>query len=129
MTESVWRHEQSYAYQDAVSLVPALLSVKQPRKSKPHRAVHHWAAGEMGVALGECMLVAARGWAVAGAQWAGLRAAFIAREGQQMSPLTETPEVDATDLLGFAEKLFSASAPRQERSLRNGWHFIAPRMG
>ena len=46
---------------------------------------------------------------VAGAKWAGLRAAFIAREGQQMFPLAETPEVDAADLLSFAEKLSRAS--------------------
>jgi len=85
-----------------------MLSVEQPRRFKPHRAVYEWAAGEMGVAPGECMLVAAHGWDVAGAKWAGLRAAFIAREGQQMFPLAETPEVDTADLLGFAEKLFPA---------------------
>jgi len=87
-----------------------LLSVEQPRQFKPHRAVYEWAAGEMGVAPGECMLVAAHGWDVAGARWAGLRTAFIAREGQQMFPLAETPEVDTADLLGFAEKLFPAPA-------------------
>ena len=89
-----------------------LFSVEQPRRFKPHRAVYHWAAGEMGVAPGECMLVAAHGWDVAGAKWAGLRAAFIAREGQQMFPLAETPEVDAADLLGFAERLFPAPEER-----------------
>jgi len=46
----------------------------------------------------------------AGAKQADLRAAFIAREGQQMFPLAETPEVDTADLLGFAEKLFPAPA-------------------
>jgi 2-haloacid dehalogenase len=85
-----------------------MLSVEQPRRFKPHRAVYHWAAGEMGVAPGECMLVAAHGWDVAGAKWAGLRAAFIAREGQQMFPLAETPELDTPDLLAFSEKLFPA---------------------
>ncbi|MEP7056595.1 MAG: haloacid dehalogenase type II [Caldimonas sp.] len=85
-----------------------MLSVEQPRKFKPDRAVYGWAAGEMGVGPGECMLVAAHGWDVAGAKWAGLRAAFIAREGQQMFPLAEAPDVDAADLLGFAEKLFPA---------------------
>ena len=89
-----------------------MLSVEQPRQFKPHRAVYHWAAGEMGVAPGECMLVAAHGWDVAGAKWAGLRAAFIAREGQQMFPLAATPEVDAADLLGFAEKLFGSCEGR-----------------
>ncbi len=85
-----------------------MLSVERPRHFKPHRAVYDWAAGEMGVAPGECMLVAAHGWDVAGAKWAGLRAAFIARAGQQMFPLADTPEIDAVDLLGFSEKLFPA---------------------
>ena len=87
-----------------------MLSVEQPRQFKPHRAVYGWAAAEMGVAPSECMLVAAHGWDVAGAKWAGLRTAFIAREGQQMFPLAETPEIDTADLLGFAEKLFPTPA-------------------
>jgi 2-haloacid dehalogenase len=87
-----------------------MLSVEQSRKFKPHRAVYGWAAEEMGVTPGECMLVAAHGWDVAGAKWAGLRAAFIAREGQQMFPLAEAPDVDAADLLGFTEKLFPSPA-------------------
>ena len=93
-----------------------MLSVEQPRQFKPHRAVYHWAAGEMGVAPGECMLVAAHGWDVAGAKWAGLRTAFIAREGQQIFPLAETPEVDAADLLGFAEKLFGSCEGRDRNN-------------
>lgn len=87
-----------------------MLSVESVLKFKPHRDVYGWAAGEMGVAPGECMLVAAHGWDVAGAKWAGLRTAFIAREGQQVFPLGETPDVDVADLLGFAEKAFPDSA-------------------
>jgi len=87
-----------------------MLSVEQPRQFKPHRAVYEWAASKMGVTSGECMLVAAHGWDVAGAQWAGLRTAFIARQGQQMFPLAEAPEIDTADLLGFADKLFPAPA-------------------
>ncbi len=94
------------------TLFERLLSVEQPGKFKPHRAVYHWAADEMGVTPGECMLVAAHGWDVAGAKWAGLRTAFIGREGQQKFPLAETPDIDAADLLGFAEKPISAPAPR-----------------
>ena len=89
-----------------------ILSVEHTRHFKPHRAVYDWATGQMGVAPGQCMLVAAHGWDIAGAQWAGLRAAFIAREGQQMFPLAEKPDVDAADLLSFAEKLISTSASK-----------------
>lgn len=87
-----------------------MLSVEQAGKFKPHRAVYGWAAAEMGVAPGECMLAAAHGWDVAGAKWAGLRTAFIAREGQQMFPLADPPDIDTADLLGLAEHLRSDDA-------------------
>lgn len=82
-----------------------LLSVEGVGRFKPDRRVYEWGAGEMGVAPANCMLVAAHGWDVAGAQWAGLRSAFIARAGQQKFPLAEPPEIDVADLLSLAEKL------------------------
>ena len=81
------------------------LSVESVGRFKPDRSVYEWAAREMGVAPADCMLVAAHGWDVAGAQWAGLRSAFIAREGQQKFPLAEPPEIDVADLSTLAEKL------------------------
>lgn len=42
--------------------------------------------------VSECLFVAAHGWDVAGAAWAGMRTAFIARPGQQLFPLG--PEID-----------------------------------
>ena len=53
------------------------LSVEAVRKYKPHREVYEFAAKEMGVQAQECCLVAAHGWDVAGAAWAGMRTAFI----------------------------------------------------
>ncbi len=82
-----------------------VLSVETVRKFKPHRAVYEWAAGEMGAAPGDCMLVAAHGWDVAGARWAGLRSAFIARQGQQLFPLGDEPDIVADDLQAFASRL------------------------
>ncbi len=72
---------------------------------KPDRSVYEWGAREMGVAPADCMLVAAHGWDVAGAQWAGMRSAFIARAGQQKFPLAEPPEIDVADLAALAQKL------------------------
>ena len=79
------------------------LTVETVGRFKPDRAVYEWAAQEMGVAPAECMLVAAHGWDVAGAQWAGMRSAFIAREGQQKFPLAEPPEIDVPDLVALAD--------------------------
>ncbi|MBA3774429.1 MAG: haloacid dehalogenase type II [Ramlibacter sp.] len=81
------------------------LTVESVGRFKPDRSVYEWAAREMGVAPADCMLVAAHGWDVAGAQWAGMRSAFIAREGQQKFPLAEPPEIDVADLSKLAEKL------------------------
>jgi len=81
------------------------LSVESVGRFKPDRSVYEWAAREMDVAPADCMLVAAHGWDVAGAQWAGMRSAFIAREGQQKFPLAEPPEIDVADLSTLAEKL------------------------
>lgn len=81
------------------------LSVESVRKFKPHAQVYAWAAREMDAQPSECMLVAAHGWDVAGAHWAGLKTAFIAREGQQKFPLAPEPDADAADLLGLADAL------------------------
>lgn len=81
------------------------LSVESVGKFKPHAEVYAWAAREMGVRPDECMLVAAHGWDVAGAKWAGMRAAFIAREGQQKFPLAPEPDVDVADMAAFADEL------------------------
>jgi 2-haloacid dehalogenase len=81
------------------------LSVESVGKFKPHADVYAWAAQQMKVKPAECMLVAAHGWDVAGAKWAGMATAFIAREGQQKFPLAPEPDADASDLLGLAEAL------------------------
>ena len=81
------------------------LSVETPRLFKPHHSVYAWATKEMNAAEADCMLVAAHGWDVAGAKWAGLQAAFIARSGQQIFPLAEPPEIDVADFSALADAL------------------------
>lgn len=82
-----------------------LLTVESVGRFKPDRAVYEWAAREMNCAPGDCMLVAAHGWDVAGAQWAGLRSAFIARPGQQTFPLAAPPELHLPGLTALADRL------------------------
>ena len=81
------------------------LSVESVGKFKPHADVYAWAAREMNAQPSECMLVAAHGWDVAGAKWAGMATAFIARAGQQKFPLAPEPDVDVSDLLALADAL------------------------
>lgn len=81
------------------------LSVQSVGRFKPHTEVYAWAAREMQVPASDCMLVAAHGWDVAGAKWAGMQAAFIARPGQHTFPLAPGPDVDTADFLGLADAL------------------------
>jgi 2-haloacid dehalogenase len=66
------------------------LSVEDIGKFKPFTDTYTWAARKMGIKPEECMLIAAHGWDVAGALWAGWRAAFISRPGQQIFPFGPT---------------------------------------
>lgn len=81
------------------------LSVESVGKFKPHADVYAWAAREMKAQPSECMLVAAHGWDVAGAGWAGMQTAFIARPGQHQFPLASEVEIDTADFLGLADAL------------------------
>lgn len=81
------------------------LSVQTPRRYKPYQAVYTWAATAMAVTVPECMLVAAHGWDVAGAKWAGMKTAFIARPGQQIFPLAVPPDLNVADFAALADAL------------------------
>ena len=81
------------------------LSVEETQLFKPHSHVYRWAACKLGFASQDCMLVAAHGWDVAGAIWAGCRAAFISRPGAQLFPLAPEPEIVEPDLRAAAKRL------------------------
>ncbi len=81
------------------------LSVEDVGKFKPFRETYDWAANKMGVAPNEAMLIAAHGWDVAGALWAGWRAAFVSRPGQQTFPLAPETEIYQPDLQQVADIL------------------------
>ena len=75
-----------------------MLSVEPTGKFKPFTDTYAWGAKQMDVQPKECMLIAAHGWDVAGALWAGWRAAFIGRPGQQEYPLAPKTEIVVSDL-------------------------------
>ena len=81
------------------------LSVEEVGKFKPFRETYEWGARKMGIKPNEAMLIAAHGWDVAGALWAGWRAAFISRPGQQIFPLAPKTEIIESDLQKTADIL------------------------
>lgn len=102
-SEAGLKAQMSYAGLD--TYFERQLSVDSVQRFKPHRDVYLWAAREMGTAPADCMLVAAHGWDVAGAHWAGLQSAFIAREDQQKFPLAPQPDIDVADFAALANAL------------------------
>jgi 2-haloacid dehalogenase len=83
------------------------LSIEDIQMFKPHPHAYRWAARKVGLPPDGCLLVAAHGWDIAGALWAGWRAAFLSRPGAQLYPLAPAPEIVAPDLRPAAERLIS----------------------
>lgn len=81
------------------------LSVESVQMFKPHSHVYKWASRKMNVPPEDCMLIAAHGWDIAGALWAGWRGAFVARPGAQLYPLAKQPEINQPDMQQVAAKL------------------------
>ncbi len=84
-----------------------LLSVEDTGIYKPHSRVYSWAARKIGVRPEESLMVAAHGWDIAGAKWAGWQAAFIDRPGQTLYPLSESPEITVPSLTELADILIA----------------------
>jgi len=74
---------------------------------KPDRHVYRWAGRQLGVALGDCLFVAAHGWDVAGAMAAEMEAAFLDRPGQSLYPLAPEPAFIEPNLEQLASKLIT----------------------
>lgn len=75
-----------------------ILSVDERRIYKPDLRVYQWAMSEMGHSASACMMVAAHGWDVCGAKRAGMKTAFISREGQALYPLAPAPDLIVSDI-------------------------------
>lgn len=80
----------------------AVLSVEEVRLFKPAPETYRFAAAQLGVPIGNLRLVAAHDWDVTGAIRAGARAAFVARRGATLGPLSETPDIVEPDLVAIA---------------------------
>jgi 2-haloacid dehalogenase len=82
-----------------------LLSVEAVRQFKPGPETYRMAARELGVAASDLRLVAAHDWDVAGAMCAGWAAAFVARSGMVLGPLSERPDIVGRDLREVVDQI------------------------
>ena len=97
--------EQQLKTANMEGLFDFMLSVEDVGIYKPHLKVYQWAAANQKMQPEKCMMIAAHGWDVGGAAWAGMRAAFVARPGQSLYPLAPVPEIIAADLEDIADRL------------------------
>lgn len=81
------------------------ISVEDFGRFKPDVNVYQWASRKMKTPSDQCLLVAAHGWDIAGALWAGWQGAFLSRPGQALFPLAPKPHFNKTNLLDFAKEL------------------------
>lgn len=95
------------AYAGLEHIFEERLSIEDIQMFKPHGHAYKWAARRMNTPLPDCMLIAAHGWDIAGAGWAGWRTAFIARPGAQAYPLAEPAELTAPHLGQIADQLIA----------------------
>ncbi len=82
------------------------LSADTVQQLKPGPRPYIHAAETLGVPPSEICLFAAHSWDIAGALSAGLRAAFVGRPDQALSPLGPQPDAVGTDLLDAARQIW-----------------------
>lgn len=76
----------------------AIVSADQVRSFKPDPAVYAAAADRLDRPIGECMLVSANGWDVAGAAEAGMQTAWVNRANDPVERVGGTADVTVEDL-------------------------------
>jgi 2-haloacid dehalogenase len=82
-----------------------LLSVEDAGVWKPAAAAYEYALSECGVAAQEAMLVAVHPWDIHGAAHAGLRTAWLNRNGAAYPAHFAQPELSPVSLVGLAAAL------------------------
>jgi 2-haloacid dehalogenase len=86
-------------------LLDAVLSVDAVQRWKPAREPYLYAARSCGVAPDAMMLAAVHPWDVHGAQRAGLRGAWVNRDGRAYPPALGAPDLQARDFVELAALL------------------------
>lgn len=97
--------DHQFANARLTPLFDHVLSVDHARKYKPHPTAYTVAANALDCDLFSLRLIAAHDWDITGAIRAGCAGAFVARNGEVMNPVGETPDIVGTDLADVAEQI------------------------
>ena len=97
--------EAQLAFAGIRDLFEASLSADSAQLLKPAPEPYRHAAEQLGVPVGEVLLVAAHAWDVAGAMAAGAQGAFVARPGMVLDPRGREPDFVVADLGELADRL------------------------
>jgi 2-haloacid dehalogenase len=92
-------------------LIQAVYSADQVRMLKPAPEPYHHVLSSQHAVPADAILVAAHDWDVAGAAAAGLRTAFITRDGRGPLPASASPAMTATSLQAIATELTNQQSP------------------
>lgn len=93
------------------NLVAGHLSAADLGRWKPAPAPYLAGCLALGMQPSEVTMVAAHSWDLHGAHRAGLRTAWIARDGKQPSTLFTAPNISGTDLPSVAAKIVGSETP------------------
>jgi len=96
---------QQLQYAEIDHLFDAIISIEEIREYKPKATSYQYVVDKMETRATDSMMIAAHGWDIAGAKRAGLKTAFVAREGKTIYPLGENPDISGSTLLDIAQKL------------------------
>jgi 2-haloacid dehalogenase len=88
----------------------APISADSVRHLKPAPEPYLAVACRFEVDIADVRLVAAHSWDVSGALAAGCKAAFVARPGMVLSPLSPTPDIVGADIAEVVDKIIAIDA-------------------
>ncbi len=84
-----------------------ILSTDTVKRLKPAKEAYEMTAQEFGVDISNVRLIAAHAWDITGALSAGCSAAFVARPGMVLSPLTPRPDIIGMNLTEVVDKIIA----------------------
>jgi len=82
-----------------------IISVETVGAFKPHPGVYRRAAANLGLEVGECMMVSSNSFDVVGARACGFRGAFVDRYGLPYEDSPFQPDVTVSDFTALADAL------------------------